>query len=49
MSYCRLSHYAHYRTRSVAHVAHLNLIMLQVVTKFCAHFHDVQEGGLTHG
>lgn len=44
MSYCRLSHYVHCRAILVSHVAHLNLIMFQVVTKFCAHLHDVQEG-----
>ena len=49
MTYCPLSHHVHHCATSVSHVAHSNLLMFRVVTKFCAHLHDVQEGGLSHG
>lgn len=44
---CRLWYFVHRRASFSLHVAHANLIKFQVVTKFCAHLHDVQEGGFT--
>jgi hypothetical protein len=46
MTHCPLNHYDHHRATLVSHIAHLNLLTFQIVTKFCAHLHDVQQGGL---
>jgi hypothetical protein len=47
MSHCSTSHHVHYGATSASHVALSNLLVFHVATKFCAHLHDVQEGGLS--
>lgn len=41
-----MSYFVHYCAPLIFHVERVNIVMCQVVTKFCSHLHDVQEGGL---